>query len=528
MRVIADILAFMRKKISWYGIAVIFVGLLIGAYLYFTLDRLKDLEIEVKKGSISEEVIVTGKTKSSNEISLGFEVGGKIKSAPAFVGKKVLPEEVLLLLEDGDLLAGVLDAKAVLSGERVKLEELKKGKRPEEIKIQEGKIQSASVSLLESVRNVSDKIGDAYTKSDDAIRNKADQLFSNARTSSPVFNFPVTNYQLRIDIESLRPAVERELNTWLTETNSLNVDKTSSGELTIFITNAKERLSLFKDFLSKTGLAINYLTPTATLTQTIIDGYKADISSARSNVDTAIINLSTAEEKWKSAKSSLTLEENQFLLDKAGTSEEKISTQEALISSAEAKLLSAEAKLKKAHLRSPLSGFVTKQEGQVGEIVSAGQELVSIMSLSNFEIEANIPEVDIGKINVGNPVHLTFDAFSGEIFSGKVIFIDPAETIIDGVVNFKIKVSIEGDVGKLKSGLTSNLSIETRKVDDVLVLPQYAILEKDSGSYVRKSVDGKTEEVKVTLGLRGSDGNVEIVSGLSVGDKVMNIGLKNK
>ena len=518
----------MKRNLLRYLIAVVLVGLILGAYFCYRKSSGEDSQIEVKRGSLSEEVIVTGKTKSAEETSLGFEVGGKIKSVPSIIGKKVYVGELLLSLEDGDLLAVVYDVKASLDGEKARLEELKKGKRPEEIKIQEGKIQSASVSLSESARNVGDKIEDAYTKSDDAIRAKADQFMSNSRTISPTLNISVSDFQLKTDIETMRARVERELTAWLADNALLNAEEKSATELSASMDKTKERLYLMKSFLTKVGLAVNYLTPSSSLTQTIIDGYKSDVSTARANINTAITNLSTAEEKWKSASAALILEENQFFLDKAGSSEEKISVQEAVVLSAEAKLLSAETKLKKAYLRSPLNGIVTKQDGKSGEIVSAGASLVSVMSLSNFEIEANVPEVDIGKISIGNLVNLTFDAFPGLNFFGRVVFINPAETVIDGVVNFKIKVFVEGDTTKLKSGLTSNLVIETRKVDNVLILPQYAILEKDVGSYVRKIVNGREEEIKISLGLRGGDGLVEVTSGLSEGDKVLNIGLKTK
>jgi multidrug efflux pump subunit AcrA (membrane-fusion protein) len=129
-------------------------------------------------------------------------------------------------------------------------------------------------------------------------------------------------------------------------------------------------------------------------------------------------------------------------------------------------------------------------------------------------------------VNVNDPVNMTFDAFPGETFTGKVFFIDPAETIVSGVVDYKIKVSFDKIDPRIKSGLTANLEINTQKKDGVLVLPQFAILQTDTGSFVKEVKNGAVVQMPVTLGIRDDQGNVEVVSGVSEGDQVLNIGLK--
>ncbi|MEK7062550.1 MAG: hypothetical protein AAB946_00790, partial [Patescibacteria group bacterium] len=115
-----------------------------------------------------------------------------------------------------------------------------------------------------------------------------------------------------------------------------------------------------------------------------------------------------------------------------------------------------------------------------------------------------------------------------------------AETIIDGVVNFKIKAVMEAQDPRVKSGLTANLDIATLSKNDALVLPQYAIIENDSGTFVKRAIvkpgssalanitssNVKTEEIPVKIGLSSADGMVEILSGLSEGDQILNIGIK--
>jgi HlyD family secretion protein len=135
-----------------------------------------------------------------------------------------------------------------------------------------------------------------------------------------------------------------------------------------------------------------------------------------------------------------------------------------------------------------------------------------------MEIEANVSEVNIGKVNVGNKVNITFDAFPANIYTGVVTFVEPGETVVDNVVNYKVHISIEGDVTNLKSGLTSNLRILTDSHDNVLTVPAYAILGDDGKDYLMKVVNDRTEKVEVETGILGSNGRIEILRGINEGE----------
>jgi len=93
-------------------------------------------------------------------------------------------------------------------------------------------------------------------------------------------------------------------------------------------------------------------------------------------------------------------------------------------------------------------------------------------------------------------------------------------------VNFKITIAFAAPSGSVRSGLTANLAIESARKDDVLFLPQFAIIEDSRGAFVQKVINDVIQEIPVTTGLRGHDGNVEIVSGVLESDSVVNIAAK--
>ncbi len=510
-----------RKPIVMVAIVVL-AGGGFGYWYFVKRNQTSTPLITVTRGSISQDVTVTGNTKPEQSVDLAFEKGGKIVGVFADVGSMVSSGQALVKLDTSELMGSLADAGANVDAQNAKLAELKSGTRPEEIQIDEVKVTNAVSAFDDAKLGLIDKLNDSYTKSDDAIRNTVDEFFSNSRGSNPQLNFPGIDSQLKSNLEHSRFVLESTLVDWKASLNTLSA---MSG-LGVYADIAKKNLDTVKSFLDMIAFAINALTLSASTPQATIDTYKADVASARTNINTATVNLSGAVEKWRSVDADVTLAQNELSLAKAGTVSEQLTAQVAVVKQAEAKLETIQAQIAKTTLYAPISGVVTKQDAKVGEIAAASVVLVSIISQNKFEVDANVPEVDIGKIHVGDVVLIAFDAFSGESFSGKVGYVDPAETIIDGVVNFKIKIFFEKEDPRFKSGLTTNLSIHTLVKNNVLLLPQYAVIETDQGTFVKKSTGGVVTQVPVETGIRGIDGNLEIVSGLGEGDQVVNVGLK--
>jgi len=478
----------------------------------------------VVRSSVTQDVTLTGKAQSTESVDLSFETGGKVKTITKNIGDRVLIGDSIISLDASESILELAEAQAQLDVELSALRELKKGTRPEEVLVYETKLSNARVDASSAMSALADKLRESFTKADDAIRNNTDQFFSNPRSASPSINITVSDGQLKGNIESGRVVVEKSLVSLLGLAGSV-----SSNNSTALLSDSQEVIILvnvIKNFLNNVALAVNALSSSSLVNQTTVDAYKASVSSARASVNTSVSAILTAEDKARATLSAVTLAEKELALKKAGATTEQVASQTAKIKQSEAKIARLKLLIEKMILRSPISGVVTKQEAKVGGVVSAQTILVSIISDDSLLIEANIPEVDIGRVVVGNPVKITVDAFPGEDFQGTVSYIDPAETVVDGVVNFKSKIKIENTDLRLKSGLTANLEIQTAEKKNVLVVPQLAVLETNQGAFVQKLQGTTLVEIKVTLGVRDRSGNVEIVSGLNEGDKVVNVGLR--
>lgn len=500
-----------KKKLFITGIIIVFV--VIGAYFLFRPKAPTYTFVEAKKETLTQEVSVTGHVKPESDADLAFDVSGKVSWINAEVGSHVAVGQSLVQLSNGDVRARLEEAEAALSNQQIKLTEIQKGTRPEELQVYETKVRNAEAALADAKINLRDKVQDAFTKSDDSVRSKADKFFNNARTSDPQFNLTLGDSQIKTDLNSSRVNLETMLTSWEI---SLMTDKENS-------VLAKNNTTQVGTFLDKLAFAINSVTPSYSLTQTTIDGYKADIYSARTNISSALSGLTSAESSVKTASSNLELAQKELDLQRAGATTEQIASQITLVAQAQANVNNYKAQLGKTILYSPIGGVVTKQDAKVGEIIQAGKIIVSVISLNKFKIETDIPEADIAKISLNDNAKITLDAYGDEvIFDAKVIKMDPAETIVEGVSTYKVTLEFNTADERIRSGMTANIDILTEQKNDVIAIPQRAIIEEGTRKLVKILQDNKTiKEVTIKTGLKGSNGNIEITEGINAGEKVI-------
>ncbi len=208
---------------------------------------------------------------------------------------------------------------------------------------------------------------------------------------------------------------------------------------------------------------------------------------------------------------------------KAPPREVDLASQQATVSRLNAVVEDAQNQLEKAMMVAPIAGTITAIHYEVGEQVPTGSPFLNMLTSLQYEVEVDISEADIAKIKLGDPVEMTFDAFGAqELFIGNVFFIDPAETIISDVVYYSVKIQVAGTDRPIKPGMTANVDIRTATRNNVLFIPQRAVVSvgKTNTVSVLKSKN-VVEERMVELGLRADNGMVEILSGLEQGEDVV-------
>lgn len=469
----------------------------------------------VKKGTVLQVVSVTGRVESESEVSLSFERGGRVSSEPRQVGAHVRKGDTLVRLDTSEVSALRGQSVANLDYELVRLSEINKGSRAEDIAVSEAKKSSALSAFADTKLTLDDKLGNAIAVSEESLFTKTDHFFDNPRTTHPKLNFPISDFKLTTTIEGRRlglTGTQETLTTFRREA------------FDAYLAAHKAYFADMKAHFDDLALAVNSLSASSAYTQTTIDSWKSDVSLARNNLNAALTALLAAEQSYRSAESALRIAEADLTYKKAGPTEETISAQEAKIASVRAQLVNYDAQIAKAVLVAPFAGVVTKQDAKLGETIAPNQTLVSVMSDGAFKITANIPEVDVAKITVGDSARVTLDAYGSEaVFLASVAALDPAETIVEGVSTYKITLRFKESDTRIRSGMTANIEVETDKREETLFVPARAVFTKDQKKYVKipEGSESGVGQREVTTGLRGSEGTVEILSGLTEGEIII-------
>ncbi|MBU6370835.1 MAG: efflux RND transporter periplasmic adaptor subunit [Patescibacteria group bacterium] len=440
----------------------------------------------VERRDIVEEVSATGNVKALSDLDLSFRTVGQIASIPVSVGDRVFAGETLATLANEDLAAAVEQAKAGLKAAEAKLADMQNGTRPEELAVTKNALDAS--------------IAAAYTTADNAVHHDIDQMFDNPRTASPTITIPMNDFQLQNEINADRVAVESVLAVW-------------AGSAAVSASSSLSAIDTVKNFVDMIALALSETSPSASLSQTTIDGYETTVSADRSALDLARSNIASAEANYN--------------LDLAGNTAESIAGQAASVEEAQANVDAAEAELAKSVVISPISGVVTNVPISVGETVSAGETAISVISYGKYDVESYIPEADIARVKIGDPATTTLDAYGSAVFfPTSVAKIDPAETVIEGVPTYKVTfVFASSSDSRIKSGMTANLDILTGTATDTLAVPSRSVYSVNVQKYVELVLDpknpAKTAKTAITTGLRGVDGFVQVLSGLSDGQTIV-------
>ncbi|HPI67462.1 MAG TPA: efflux RND transporter periplasmic adaptor subunit, partial [bacterium] len=327
--------------------------------------------------------------------------------------------------------------------------------------------------------------------------------------------------------------------------NTINTLELTVGteDLKIISDNLKNVLNKIATALADTLDVLGATTTSADLSETELDALKTNIKTRQTAINTANSTLQSAKASWlnkisyyedliasaensvASAQKALTIAEAELLLKKKPAQSYDIKSAEARVAQASASLALARANFNDAIIVAPVDGTITKKNFSVGEQSLLTTPVLEMIGKTNLEIKVDIPESDIAKVQVGQEVEITLDAFGpDQKFMGQVVFVDPAETEIQDVVYYKVTVQFNDQTAiGVKPGMTANVTICTAKKDQVLVVPGRAVKSQNGDKYVTVLVDAKkniTADKTVIIGLKGNEG-IEIISGLQAGEEVI-------
>ncbi len=267
---------------------------------------------------------------------------------------------------------------------------------------------------------------------------------------------------------------------------------------------------------------------------------------SQADFDVSLANVGALEANLKSAKSSL------------NSSMQVAKAAEYTVKSTEASLKELRTSLSRTSIYAPASGVISKlniEQGErvVGTIQMAGTEMMRIANLSQMEVQVDVSENDILRVNLGDSADIEVDAYLDRKFKGVVTEIansasNTSATAVqtlssDQVTNFIVKIRINADTYKdmvstgkfpFRPGMSAAVEIYTNTKPDILTVPISAVTtredEKKDSSIKAKNIDFKeyvflyssdtARMVRVKSGIQ-DDNYIEIVSGLEGNEDVI-------
>ena len=502
-------LSFLRKK--RFVFIIIAVVLIIGGYFIFFNKSTTYQFVTVENGSISESVSLTGNTTPEQSVSLAFGGSGTITHIYSDLGKKVSKGQILTELNTSDILAQLHQAQAAYTVAQTSYTKLVNGASPTDIEV-------AKVAF----NNAKNSYNNIISQQKVLVENAFSSMLNSGIVAQPTVS-GVSTADLPI-ISGTYIGTEEGVYTVTIHMGgndsffSVSGLEKGSGQVST-VAVPLGTLGLYIQFPSNNITSYSNNTWTVSIPNKKSLGYLTYYNAYQSALQNQSNTIATAQGAIDTAKANLDQRQ-------AVPRSEDLAIAKAQVEEASSNIESINAKLENARIVAPISGTITQFDAKIGQLASPNMPLISIMSDGGYEVDSGASETDIGKISVGDKVSMTLDAFPNEVFFGSVFYIAPAATNTGGVITYQVKISFDKIDLRLKSGLTANINIETKHKDNVLVLPQYAILQNDQGTFVETLVNKKIVQNPVVLGISDQKGNTEIISGVTGGEQVLNIGLK--
>ena len=264
-----------------------------------------------------------------------------------------------------------------------------------------------------------------------------------------------------------------------------------------------------------------------------------DLAQAQATVTQAQIQLTNLQKGGTQA--SLTgaqaqVTQAQASLDKltAPATEPDLAAAQASVLQAQADVDTAQHNLDQAALTAPFDGVVSAVTIQVGTSSGASSSSssststssgasITLIDRSKLHIDISLSETDAAKVQVGQPVSLTFDALPNVTLQGKVATIAPAATVSQNVVTYPVQVEFDPGNAPVKVGMSATADIQIQQINNAIVVPSRAVQTTGNNRSVTVLQGGVPVTVQVETGVT-SNGQTEILSCIDTGAQCLRTG----
>ena len=207
-------------------------------------------------------------------------------------------------------------------------------------------------------------------------------------------------------------------------------------------------------------------------------------------------------------------------LESRDTCRASLAAAKASVEKSQASVSQAKAKLDYCTILSPVNGVVITRSVDEGQTVVSSMNAVALLKLATdlkrIQVEATVPEADIGSVKDGQRVTFTVDSYAGLTFTGVVTQVRMSSTTTSSVVTYPVIIEADNPGGRLFPGMTANISVHVDEARDVLAVTSAAFRYRPANAAPEAAPHGK-ERALYVLDAAGKPERLLVEKGLSDG-----------
>lgn len=441
-------------------------------------------------------VIVTGHgmVESLHQAIIRSQATGQVVSVPVSLGSRVSAGQTLIQLRDDELQAQKVQSLANVSAQTAILEQLLNGAKIEDIQLSESQLATAKKALE-----------DATKQQDILVTTALSSLLNNGlvaqANSGSALSITISGSYTDTQEGSYTIRTTQSSAGYIYEVSGL---ETMRQQINQGVAQPLGTRGLFITF-STSGVINSSDEWTVLIPNIKASGYAGVQNAYHYALQTRETVLNAAQNAVENAQKALDLK-------KSKATAEQIQTQESIVEQAKGSVAYIQAQLNKVHITSPLEGLVADLSIKVGEFISQGQTIATIVNNNGMQIKAFISAKDLSYVRIGDSVEI------GELVKGVVSRVSPSIDVNTKNAQVDISISDFTHTG-LTIGQDISVKILSKKITDnetdVYYIPLSAVkILPDSSSYVYTvNNENKAVEHAVTLGMVEGE-TVQILKGL--------------
>lgn len=427
--------------------------------------NLDELTVPVDVQDLAVRITANGTVQPIQTVNLSPKTAGRLVKLEVEQGDQVDAGDVVAVMEQDDVKARFLGARADLQQAQARLAEAKAGPRPEEIAQAKQRFQQAQARLAEALvgnpREIDQAVAQAQTAS-----SRLDLAEARVERYQGLFDEEVISEDKFDEVKTERDTAEAQL--YEAQKRLEQVYRTKN-------TQTSPEIAQLKAAVNEAGFAV----------QQLLQGTrKEEIAQLEAAVEAA---------KAQAQAAYIQLQDTIIRAPFPGIITQKYAT---------------------------VGAFVTPTTS-ASSTASATSTSIVALATQQLEVLAEVPEVDIGQIQEKQPVQVISDAFPDQAFRGQVRLVAPEAVVENDVTSFQVRVALAPEAQEtLRSGMNVDLTFLGKPISDALVVPTVAVVTKEGETGVMvPDFEDQPKFKPVTIGATIED-KTQIIRGLREGEKV--------